>query len=76
MRGYAWHLEFENLVIPIDRIFEPMFPMHSNFGHAVLIPEKETAVAVNHYLWQVIGSVLQNVLEHLIDINSSNTFSV
>lgn len=65
--GYAWHLEFEYLVVPIDRIFEPMFPMHSNFGHTVLIPEKKTAVAVNHYLWQVGRSVFQNVFEYLID---------
>ena len=65
--GYAWHLEFEYLVVPCDCVLEPMLPMHSNFRHAVLIPEKETAVAVNHYLGQVGRSVLQNVLEHLID---------
>lgn len=65
--GYAWHLKFEYFIVPIDRILEPMFPMHSYFRHAVLISEKETAVAINHYLGQVIGSVLQNVLEHLID---------
>ena len=65
--GYARHLQLENLVIPIDRILEPMFPMHCDFGHTVLISEKKATVAVNHYLGQVIGSVLQNVLEHLID---------
>ena len=65
--GYAWHLEFEYLVVPIDRIFEPMFPMRSNFGHTVLISEKKATVAVYHYFRQVIGSALQNVFEYLID---------
>lgn len=65
--GYARHLEFEYFIVPCDCVLEPMLPMHCDFGHTVLISEKKATVAVYHYLGQVIGSVLQNVLEHLID---------
>lgn len=43
-----------------------MLPMHCDFGHTVLISEEKSAVAVYHYFGQVIGSALQNGLEHLI----------
>ena len=65
--GYAWHLKFEYFIVPCDCVLEPMLTMHCDFGHTVLISEKKTAVAVYHYFRQVIGSALQNGLEHLID---------
>ncbi len=73
--GYARHLKFEYFIVPCDCVFEPMLPMHCDFGHTVLISEKETAVAVYHYFGQVIGSAIRNVLEHLIDIICHRQFS-
>ena len=73
--GYARHLKFEYFIVPCDCVFEPMLPMHCDFGHTVLIFEKKATVAVYHYFRQVIGSALRNVLEHLIDIICHRQFS-
>jgi len=33
-----WHLNLVDLIIPVDHIVQPVFPVHGHKGQAVVIP--------------------------------------
>ncbi len=48
VRRDVWHLFPENLVVALHHVIEPMFPVHRNQRHPVIIQKKESTVAVHH----------------------------
>lgn len=66
MRCYRRHLNFVDVVIPLNGMLEPVLPVQSYLRHSVLVSDKESGITFNDYLRQICRSVFHQGLEHLI----------
>lgn len=63
VRRDVWHLYPVNLIIPLDHMVEPVFPVHRYQWHPILIREKETSIATHYFLKSRLLSILDDRLE-------------